>query len=143
MYRYYCLMRPAGPGAIPQKTGLCEIHNFPERMFCEEIGREAWGYIECVREISSDVLAQYDMVSANYKKWWCVTTTFNDKGEIRSAITETREAAKKPDNWSNIIKNLDIYKEWFGSREEAEVCIKEAQSECTDCMINSGGNDEA
>lgn len=125
-YRYYCLLRQAGPGAIPPEAKGCEIHNFSERKFCEDIGMEAWGYISCAHEIPAEVLERYDMVSGNYKKWWCVTTTYDDAGKVRSAITETRGAVKRPNNWSNSTKNLDIYKDWFGSKEEAEAWVKEA-----------------
>lgn len=42
--RYYSIMRPVMPGSYPKKAAAQEIENFDEKTFCEEIGREAWGY---------------------------------------------------------------------------------------------------
>ena len=42
--------------------GVVKIHNFDRRTFCEEIGREAWGYIEFVADrIPDDVARQYEL----------------------------------------------------------------------------------
>ena len=34
------------PGGFPKKTAVEKIENFDTKTFCEEIGREAWGFIE-------------------------------------------------------------------------------------------------
>lgn len=61
--RYYSTQRPVGPGTFPCWYGVAEIHNFDRRTFCEEIGREAWGYIKFVADsIPDDVAAQYELV---------------------------------------------------------------------------------
>lgn len=46
--RYYSTQRPVGPGTFPKPKGnkVLEIHNYDRRVYCEEIGQEAWGYIE-------------------------------------------------------------------------------------------------
>ena len=44
--RYYSIYRPVGPGTYPRKDGRETIHNFDKKTYCEEIGREAWGYID-------------------------------------------------------------------------------------------------
>ena len=46
--RYYSTQRPIMPGSYPKPAGnpVVEIRNFDARVFCGEIGREAWGYIE-------------------------------------------------------------------------------------------------
>lgn len=45
--RYYSTQRPVGPGTFPKlpENKVLEVHNFDAKTFCEEIGREAWGYI--------------------------------------------------------------------------------------------------
>ena len=42
--KYYSLLRPIGPGTIPNK-GIKEVVNFDEKKFVSKIGREAWGYV--------------------------------------------------------------------------------------------------
>lgn len=44
--RYYSIMRPVMPGSFPNRAAVEEIHNFDTKTFCEEIRREAWGYID-------------------------------------------------------------------------------------------------
>ena len=46
--RYYSTQRPIMPGSYPKPAGnpVVEIRNFDARVFCGEIGREVWGYIE-------------------------------------------------------------------------------------------------
>ena len=46
MARYYSTQRPVMPGGFPRKADVVEIKNFDMKTFCEEIGKEAWGYIE-------------------------------------------------------------------------------------------------
>ena len=54
MVRYYSTMRPFGPGTFPQKDGRETITNFDGKIYCEEIGREAWGYIEYMEPLTED-----------------------------------------------------------------------------------------
>ena len=51
--RYYSTQRPISPGSFPQRTWnkVLEIHNFDQKTYCEEIGREAWGYIDYEKPI--------------------------------------------------------------------------------------------
>ena len=46
--KYYSTQRPVMPGSYPKPQGnpVTEIVNYDERTFCEELGREVWGYIE-------------------------------------------------------------------------------------------------
>ena len=44
--RYYSVQRPVMPGGLPRNMDIEKIENFDTKIFCEEIGREAWGYIE-------------------------------------------------------------------------------------------------
>lgn len=40
--RYYSTQRPVGPGTYPRQGGTETVTNFNGKIFCEEIGREAW-----------------------------------------------------------------------------------------------------
>ncbi|MFQ6829940.1 MAG: hypothetical protein ACLRSY_09750 [Acutalibacter sp.] len=42
--RYYSTQRPIGPGTFPRQGGTEKVVNYDGPTYCEEIGREAWGY---------------------------------------------------------------------------------------------------
>ena len=50
--RYYSTQRPFGPGTFPRQDGTETITNFDGPTYCEEIGREAWGYIDYEQALS-------------------------------------------------------------------------------------------
>ena len=65
--RYYSTQRPVGPGTFPTGYKVEEIHNFDRRTFCEEISREAWGYIDFAESIPDDMARQYELTGGkNY-----------------------------------------------------------------------------
>lgn len=54
-------MRPVSIGTFPRE-GVEEIVNFGNRTYCQEINREAWGYIEYDRELSEEEVAEYELI---------------------------------------------------------------------------------
>lgn len=64
MTRYYSTQRPIGPGTYLQQDGTETITNFDGKIFCEEIGREAWGYIEYQQPITEQSAAAYELTAA-------------------------------------------------------------------------------
>ena len=60
--RYYSTQRPFGPGTYPRQDGMEIIVNFDCPTFCEEIGREAWGYIEYTRPIGTHLASEYELI---------------------------------------------------------------------------------
>ena len=61
-YRYYCLLRPVGPGAVPPgfaDWGECD----PDKVI-PEIGRGAWGWVEYERELTLVEIADYELAPA-------------------------------------------------------------------------------
>lgn len=65
-YRYYSTQRPLSLGTYPKPQGnkVLNIKNFDERTYCEEIGREAWGYIEYELPVSPVILKDFEMIKA-------------------------------------------------------------------------------
>lgn len=63
--RYYSTQRPVGPGTYPKPEGniIVEVSNFDDKIYCEEIGREAWGYIEYEKPIDQKTAAAYELVA--------------------------------------------------------------------------------
>lgn len=62
MNRYYCIMRPPAPGAIP--PGAHNIVSFDERQYVPEIERMAWGYAEYRMELTYSEIHAYELISA-------------------------------------------------------------------------------
>ena len=60
-YIYYSTQRPVSLGTYPKK-GMREIVNFDERKFCEEIGREAWGFLRYDRRLDDKEASDYELV---------------------------------------------------------------------------------
>ena len=62
--RYYSTQRPVAPGTFPQPKGnkILEIHNFDERIYCREPGRDCWGYIEYEKPLTEKEANDYELV---------------------------------------------------------------------------------
>lgn len=124
-YRYYSTQRPLTPGSCP-RAGVQEVVNYDEKKFCEEIGMDAWGFVEYTRELTKQEADDYELTPAGLKKLWCVTTAFHDDGKVVSAITDVCKAAVKPENVCKETKTKDIYLDWFDTEEEAKERVEEA-----------------
>ena len=63
--RYYSTQRPVGPGTYPKPQGnaVKEVFNFDSKTYCEEVGREAWGYIEYEKPLDPETAAGYALVA--------------------------------------------------------------------------------
>lgn len=62
MYRYYCIVRPPVPGAIPHKPYFYETRRFPERRYIPEIDRMAWGWVEYDEELTLQEVVDYELI---------------------------------------------------------------------------------
>lgn len=65
--RYYSTQRPVMPGSFPKPSGneVKEVHNYGSKTYCEEVGREAWGYIEYEQELTPEEVAAYELTKGN------------------------------------------------------------------------------
>lgn len=127
MVRYYSTQRPVLPGCFPRKADVEKIENFDTKTFCEEIGREAWGYIEYQFPLTQEDTDAYELTLGGMKTYYCVTTSVSDNGKVIAAITSVIDAVSKPENSFRSLKRKDIYNDWFESREEAEQLVEEAK----------------
>jgi hypothetical protein len=64
------------------------------------------------------------MVKTRKKTWYCVTSSFDDKGRVTAAITATKEASQQPESGYKSMSQKDIYTDWFASLEEAREKVK-------------------
>lgn len=127
MNRYYSTMRPVQPVSYPNWESIEEIHNFDTNTFFEEIGREAWGYIDYREPLTKEQAEAYELTLAGMKTYWCVTTSVDNRGRVVANITNTVEAVCKPENSSTSTSRRDIYNDWFESEEEAQAFVEEAK----------------
>lgn len=125
--RYYSTMRPVMPGSFPNRISVEEIHNFDTKTFCEEIGREAWGYIDYNEPLTKEQAEAYELIHGGLKTYWCVTTSVDNRGRVIAAITDIKEAVCKPENTSTSTSRKDIYNDWFDTAEEAKAFVEEAK----------------
>ena len=127
MTRYYSTQRPILPGGFPNGEKVEQIKNFDTKIFCEEIGEEAWGFVDYTEPLEREQADAYELILAGMKTYWCVTTSIYDNGRVISAITNSIQAVKKPKNKSKALRTKDIYHDWFGSKEEAEEFVEDAK----------------
>ena len=125
--RYYSTMRPVQPGGYPNRESVEKIYNFDTKIFCGEIGREAWGYIDYREPLTKEQAEAYELTLGGMKTYWCVTTSVDNRGRVVANITNTIEAFCKPENSSASTSRRDIYNDWFESEEEAWAFVEEAK----------------
>lgn len=65
--RYYSTLRPVSIGTFPNPIGnsVLEIKNFDRKMYCEDIDRKAWGYIDYSSPLSQKDIDDYELVPGN------------------------------------------------------------------------------
>ncbi len=125
--RYYSTQRPVMPGGFPKRVAVAKIENFDTKTFCEEIGREGYGFIEYQEALTKEEADAYELTLGEMKMFWCVTTAVYDDGKVVANITDSVEAVCKPENSFKSLKRKDIYYDWFESRAEAETFVTEAK----------------
>ncbi len=128
MFKYYSTQRPVMPGGILKSREAVKIENFDTRKFCEEIGRDAWGYIEYPEALTKEEVDAYELVLGGMKTYYCVTTSINDSGKVLAAITSVVDAVCKPENSFQSLKRRDVYHDWFVDLEEAKKFVEEAKA---------------
>lgn len=62
------------------------------------------------------------------KTYYCVTTSFDDKGKVTANITNVIEAEEKPENTFKSTSRKDIYNDWFESEKEAKEFVEQSKS---------------
>ena len=67
--RYYSTPRPITPGSFPRVAfnAVKEIVNFERKTYCEEIGREAWGYIDYEKPLDRYDCNAYELTAVPTK----------------------------------------------------------------------------
>jgi len=61
VYRYYSVSRPVAAGNFPTK-GVVKVRNFGGRMFCKELKRKVYGYVDYDRPLQACDLDEFHLV---------------------------------------------------------------------------------
>lgn len=85
--RYYSTQRPVGPGTFPRQGGTETVTNFDGKIFCEEIGREAWGYIDYREPISPEQARAYELTPSG-AEGRVLVGTYSNSGEAVAFVEE-------------------------------------------------------
>ena len=62
------------------------------------------------------------------KTYYCVTTSFDNRGRVTASITNNIKAESKPENTCTCIRRKDIYNDYFESIEEAKKFVEEVKT---------------
>ena len=62
------------------------------------------------------------------KKYYCVTSSFDDKGRVTAGLTNVIEAEEKPESTFRSTRRKDIYVDWFDDEQEARDFIEQAKT---------------
>ena len=62
--RYYSVRRPIGVGGYPKRWNnpAIAICNFDSKTFCEDLGKEAWGYIDYEHPLAPEDVMAYELL---------------------------------------------------------------------------------
>lgn len=60
------------------------------------------------------------------RTWYCVTSTFDDRGRVTAAITAIKEAEVCPESTFSSTNRKDIYIDWFSELAEAQDWVQGA-----------------
>ena len=61
------------------------------------------------------------------KTYYCVTSSFDDRGRTTANITDTIKAEEKPESTCTNTRRKDIYNDWFESEKEAQEYVKQTR----------------
>ena len=61
------------------------------------------------------------------KTYWCVTSSFDDRGRATAAVTDSIKAISKPESTFISTSRKDIYNDWFDSLEAARDDAEQAK----------------
>ena len=127
--KYYSTQRSVTMGSYPNNGNVEAINNFDEKTYCESIGREAYGYIEYAESLTESEAKAYELTKEGMKTYYCVMTSFDDKGHTMARITSTKETDEMPESSFKSTRNKDIYTDWFEDYEEAVQFVEDTLKE--------------
>lgn len=122
--KYYSTQRPLMPGSFPNKADVKDIQNFDMKIFCKEIGRDAWGYVEYEQELTKEEVEEYELIPEGVL-WYSVTISSKKHGGGLHAVVDRNRirAVQCPLDMQFETRTRTFKRRYFESLEEAQrVC---------------------
>lgn len=120
--RYYSTQRPVTPGSYPNPEGnaVLEIVNFDSKTYREELGRDAWGYIEYEKPLTEGETKSYELIPEGVI-WYPVTVSSRKHGGgLRVTSGNIVRSAQRPADTKGDTKKMQFKTRYFSSWEEAQ-----------------------
>lgn len=118
--RYYSTHRPFGPGTFPRQDGTETITNFYGPTYCEEIGREAWGYIDYKQPLAPGEAEKWELTPEG-RLWFPVTVSSHKHGGgLRATSGQPVRAEQRPADTKGDTPKVQFKTRYFGSCQEAQ-----------------------
>ena len=128
--RYYSTQRPVAPGSFPRPNGnkVLRIHNLDGKTYCDEIGREAWGYIDYEKPLTLDEAERWELTPEG-RLWFPVTVSSRKHGGgLRVTSGQPVRAAQRPGDTTRDTKIKQLKTRYFSTWEEAQRVMYVLQS---------------
>lgn len=128
--RYYSTQRPVGLGSFPKPEGnkVLEIHNFDGKTFCEELGQEAWGYINYEQPLATGEAERWELTPEG-RLWFPVTVSSRKHGGgLRVTSGQIVRAMQRPGDTTGDTKKMQFKTRYFSTWEEAQRVMYVLQS---------------
>ena len=96
--RYYSTQRPVGPGTYPRQGGTETVKNFDGPIYCKEIDREAWGYIDYRTPLTEEEAERLELTPEGVL-WFPVTASSRKHGGgLRVTTGRPKRSQQRPDD---------------------------------------------
>ena len=119
--RYYSAQRPLGPGTYPRQGGTEKVTNFDRPVYCKEIDREAWGYVEFERPISEEEVQRWELIPEGVL-WFPVTVSSRKHGGgIHVTCGRPKRSRERPDDSSGETSKMQWKTRCFRASEAERV----------------------
>lgn len=121
--RYYSTQRPLGPGTYPKPQGnaVKETVNFDSKTYCEEVGLEAWGYIEYEHPLTEKEAERWELTPESVL-WFPVTASSRKHGGgLRVTCGQPKRAQQRPDDTNGETAKMQWKTRYFKASEAERV----------------------
>lgn len=128
--RYYSTQRPVAPGNYPKPEGnpVLEIVNFDHRIHCEEVDREAWGYIKYEYPLTKSEAKRWELVPEK-PLWYPITVcSQNHGGGLVVIAGNAVRAERRPVDVAGKTEKIHCKTRYFSTLVEARRVIKVLKS---------------
>jgi len=127
--RYYSIQRPVTPGSFPKPKGnkVLNITSFDSKTYCDELGREVWGYVEYERPLSEKEAQDWEL-TPDWPLWFPVTVSSRKHGGgLRVMAGRPVRVAQRPEDTKGDTHKMQYKTRYFCS-QEAERVVSVIQS---------------